>query len=65
MMPRLGLQMLNADAFADNAASLRVLQKLGFLETGNAMGESMARRGASPTREFQLTREAQRVKSAA
>jgi RimJ/RimL family protein N-acetyltransferase len=44
----LRLPYLRASCFSDNPASRRVLQKLGFRETGRAAQPSLARGGVSP-----------------
>lgn len=46
---------IHADSFADNPASLRVLEKLGFQRTGTGMGTSLARDRADPIVGFRLT----------
>lgn len=48
--------MIVADVFEDNPASVRVLEKLGFTETGQSIGDSVARGGSHPLRNFQLLR---------
>lgn len=44
-----------ADHFADNPASGRVLEKLGFERVGQGMGESAARATTAPIHIYQLT----------
>lgn len=46
VLPRFGLSGVEADHFADNPASGAVLRKLGFVETGRAVGTSAAREAA-------------------
>lgn len=55
---RFGLPSLSATVFADNAASLRLLRGLGFVETGRGEGESPARIGLHPTVLLRLDRAA-------
>lgn len=43
-----GLRALRADVFVDNPASLRVLEKAGFIRTGRTMLRSAARPAAAP-----------------
>lgn len=47
---------VRADVFADNPASARVLQKLGFSELPLSTGHSVARGQDAPLRNFQLFR---------
>lgn len=47
---------IKASAFCDNPASIHVLQKLGFQETGSEMGACKARGGSFPMRLFTLPR---------
>ena len=47
-IPRFALTDIEADHFADNPASGRVLLKLGFAKTGTGMGTSGARGGPAP-----------------
>lgn len=49
---------LEAGAFADNPASLRVQEKLGFRRTGESMKTSIARGTGVPHVDMSLTREA-------
>ncbi|MEO0912779.1 MAG: GNAT family N-acetyltransferase [Pseudomonadota bacterium] len=51
-----GIDAIEADHFADNPASGRVLQKLGFVEIGRGEGRSAARAGPSPNVLYRLTR---------
>ncbi len=45
-----------ADAFSDNAGSLGLIRKLGFVHTGQNEGRSRARpEGTYPTEEFQIS----------
>jgi RimJ/RimL family protein N-acetyltransferase len=53
-LPLFRPQAIIADHFADNPASGRVLEKLGFSETGTATGRSRARKGAAPLRCWRL-----------
>lgn len=50
------LAAFHADHFTDNPASGAVLRKLGFEETGTAMGESAARLEPAPVIEYRMTR---------
>lgn len=52
------LAALSAGAFADNAASLRIQDKIGFVRTGADEKHSLARGGLSPHVATTLTREA-------
>lgn len=52
---RFGLVVIEADHFADNPGSGLVLAKLGFVKTGDAMGESHARDEAAPTVQYRWT----------
>ncbi|MFN7597978.1 MAG: GNAT family N-acetyltransferase, partial [Cereibacter sp.] len=49
VIPRFALTGIEADHFADNPASGRVLLKLGFVKTGTGTGTSGARDGPAPT----------------
>jgi RimJ/RimL family protein N-acetyltransferase len=53
---RFGLESITASAFADNPASFRVLEKLGFVREEDSTGTSLARVESAPTREYRLTR---------
>ncbi|WP_424939925.1 GNAT family N-acetyltransferase [Aliiroseovarius sp. S253] len=48
--------MICADAFADNPASVHVLEKLGFEELDSSTGHSVARGESSLLQRFQLLR---------
>ncbi len=52
------IQRLEAGAFVDNPASLRVQEKLGFRRTGEGMKASLARGADVPHVDMSLTREA-------
>jgi RimJ/RimL family protein N-acetyltransferase len=52
------VERLTAGAFAENAASLRVQDKLGFVQVGTSERISLARKGLIPHIETVLTREA-------
>jgi ribosomal-protein-alanine N-acetyltransferase len=52
------LERLTAGAFAENAASLRVQEKLGFIRVGTSERTSLARPGVIPHVDTVLTREA-------
>ena len=52
----LGVREVAADHFTDNPASGRILRKLGFIETGEAMGESAARLEPARLTLYRLTR---------
>ncbi len=47
---------LQAGAFTDNPASIKVLQRCGFVRTGEAMGASAGRTGRAPEGRFRLVR---------
>jgi RimJ/RimL family protein N-acetyltransferase len=51
-----GLDRLNAIVFADNEASAAVLLKVGFRETGQSSGYSVARGQVADNRVFRLER---------
>lgn len=51
-----GLQVLTAGAFAGNAASLRVQEKLGFVRTGEGLRMNLARGGPAAHIDMALTR---------
>jgi len=53
---RFNLPEIGADHFHDNPASGRVLQKLGFQQSGSGMGQSKARLEPEPVIEYRLTR---------
>lgn len=55
-MPRFGLETVEADHFADNPASGRVLTKLGFRLVGERAGRSAARPAPAPCRVYRLDR---------
>lgn len=61
VLPRCGLSGVEADHFADNPASGAVLRKLGFVETGRAVGTSAAREAAAEVRTCRLRLEALRA----
>lgn len=48
--------LIRADVFADNPASARVLEKLGFEELATTTGHSVARAASAPLRNFRLLR---------
>jgi RimJ/RimL family protein N-acetyltransferase len=52
-----GVEAVKAGIWADNAASRAVLHRLGFEETGETLGTSIARPDPSPGYDFILTRE--------
>jgi len=52
LLERRGLAVLTASAFEDNPASIRVLEKAGFVPVGSDEGYSVARRGTAPRRLF-------------
>ncbi len=54
-IPRFVLTEIEADHFADNPASGRVLLKLGFVKTGTGMGTSGARDGPAPMVKYRWT----------
>ncbi|MEO0865480.1 MAG: GNAT family N-acetyltransferase, partial [Pseudomonadota bacterium] len=58
---RFPLRRLHADCFVDNPASARVLQKLGFDETGRKMGASKARLEPAPVITYALCRDSFKV----
>ena len=49
---------ITADHFADNPASGHVMRKIGFVKTGEGMGESLARPDPAPNVTYRLTRAA-------
>lgn len=53
----LGLKTTTTDHFTDNPASGKVLRKLGFVETGQTMGDSLARPEPGPLLTYRLTRD--------
>lgn len=53
---RFGLTEILAARFADNPASGRILQKLGFVKTGEGLGESAARLEDEPEYRYRLNR---------
>jgi len=55
---RFDLPEVGADVFHDNPASSRVLEKLGFQKTGDAMGTSAARLEPFPVSVYRLTPQA-------
>lgn len=57
MLPRMDLDGIVADCFIENAASHRVLAKLGFEKTGEGMGRSRARLEPAPTIAYRLQAE--------
>ena len=52
---RFGLSVIEAEAFLDNPASLRVLAKLGFKAVADGIGTSQARLEPAPIRLYRLT----------
>ena len=50
------LEEIHADHFVDNYASGHVLRKLGFVETGMGMGDSLARLAPEPVVTYRLMR---------
>jgi RimJ/RimL family protein N-acetyltransferase len=54
VIPRFGLSAITAEHFADNPASGRVLEKLGFRKTGETMGNSGARPAPAPLVRYRL-----------
>jgi RimJ/RimL family protein N-acetyltransferase len=54
-IPRFALTEIDADHFADNPASGRVLLKLGFAKTGTGTGTSGARDGPAPMVTYRWT----------
>ncbi len=58
----LGLAAVGASRYVDNEASGRVLDKLGFVETGRAMHACLARNAEIPGVELELTRDVWRQK---
>ncbi|WP_211336795.1 GNAT family N-acetyltransferase [Rhodovulum iodosum] len=50
------LDLIAADCFADNPASARVLEKLGFERTGTGTGHSLARLEPAPNIHYRLSR---------
>ncbi|MGR3513217.1 MAG: GNAT family N-acetyltransferase [Paracoccaceae bacterium] len=54
---RFPINTVRADRFVDNPASGRVLEKLGFEETGSEMGTSAGRLEPAPVITYALTRE--------
>jgi RimJ/RimL family protein N-acetyltransferase len=54
----LGLQLLTSAYFADNPASGRVLEKLGFVVTGTTMAPSLANQSEMASVRMQLLRSA-------
>ncbi len=58
----LGLAAVGASRYVDNESSARVLEKLGFVETGRAMHACRARNAEIPGIELELTRDAWRQK---
>ncbi|ARE39155.1 50S ribosomal protein acetyltransferase [Rhodovulum sp. P5] len=51
-----GLDIVVADHFADNPASGRVLEKLGFVRMGTGAGRSLARLEPAPKIQYRLMR---------
>ncbi|QMU57851.1 MAG: GNAT family N-acetyltransferase [Boseongicola sp.] len=58
---RFPINRLAADHFDDNPASGRVLQKLGFQQTGHGIGKSKARLEPSPVITYAITRDTLRI----
>ncbi|WP_112322691.1 GNAT family N-acetyltransferase [Oceanibium sediminis] len=54
VLARLDLKQVTAEAFVDNPASHRVLEKLGFTRTGEAVGNSLARVEPAPVLTYRL-----------
>ncbi|MEM8554914.1 MAG: GNAT family N-acetyltransferase [Pseudomonadota bacterium] len=50
------LDELGADVFQENTGSMAVMNKLGFVQTGTAMGTSAARVEPAPVNVYRLTR---------
>ncbi len=63
LFDRFGLDYLKADVFHDNPASRNVLGKLGFVQTGEAMGTSAARLEPETVSVYRLTPEMFRGRS--
>ncbi|MEK6217360.1 MAG: GNAT family N-acetyltransferase, partial [Boseongicola sp.] len=61
LFDRFPLNRMVADHFDDNPASGRVLQKLGFTETGRDTGTSKARLEPAPVITYVVTRETLKV----
>ena len=57
MVPKLNLTEVVAEAFVENAASQRVLSKLGFEKTGEGQGKSAARLEPAPYFAYRLAAE--------
>jgi RimJ/RimL family protein N-acetyltransferase len=55
-IPRFALTAIEAEHFADNPASGRVLLKLGFRKTGDGLGTSGARKDPAPTVLYRWTK---------
>ncbi|MEM8789159.1 MAG: GNAT family N-acetyltransferase [Pseudomonadota bacterium] len=55
LMPRLGLDAVDADVFEENAASHTVMRKLSFRATGIALGTSAARLEPAPVVTYRLS----------
>ena len=58
---RFPINRVIADRFEDNPASGRVLEKCGFVATGNEMGHSLGRLEPAPVITYALTRDKLRV----
>jgi RimJ/RimL family protein N-acetyltransferase len=54
----LGMRVVTSGMYADNPASLRVQEKLGFVRVGEGMKYCLARRGDAPHIDTRLTRAA-------
>ena len=54
---RHGLGVLTARVFADNAPSVRILRKLGFVVTGETQAGAADREGLWPSYQLRLTKE--------
>lgn len=61
LFERFPVNRIVADHFEDNAASARVLEKLGFVETGREEGASLARLEPAPFITYAVTRETLKV----
>lgn len=61
VMPRFALSGMEADHFEDNPASGAVLRKVGFVQTGGAVGTSAARDAAAAILTYRLDLERLRV----
>ncbi|MDR3538633.1 MAG: 8-oxo-dGTP diphosphatase MutT [Acetobacteraceae bacterium] len=57
-LANLELDRITADVATDNPASAEVLRRIGFSQTGEGVGHSVARGGNHPVWKFETTREA-------